>query len=39
MFNRLFRKLLVKAVIDLIVTAFRPVPILGTAIHLIAMVI
>ena len=39
MFNRLFRKLMVNAVINLIVAAFRPIPILGAAIHIISMAI
>jgi hypothetical protein len=36
MLNRIFRKLLVNAIIKLIVTAFSPVPVLGTAVHIIA---
>lgn len=39
MFSRLIRKLLVNTVINLIVAAFRPIPILGTAIHIVALAI
>lgn len=39
MFSRLIRKLLVNTVINLIVAAFKPIPILGTAIHIVALAI
>jgi hypothetical protein len=39
MLNRIFRKLLINAIIKLVVTAFSPVPVLGTAVQLIAMAI
>jgi hypothetical protein len=37
MLNRIFRKLLVNAIVKLIVTAFSPIPVVGTAIQIIAM--